>query len=141
MGLLSLLGFGGTISKPIEAIANVFSAVAKNEEEKAAAQIMLDKLQAQPEILQAQIDMLEAQSKNWFEAGWRPAIGWIAAIALFLFYVPQYIMGTYLWTVACLSEHTIVRYPIDDTGLNQLIFALLGLGVMRTAEKFTKVAK
>lgn len=141
MGLLSLLGLGDTISKPIEAIANVFTAVANNEQEKAAADLMLQKMQMQPEILQGEIDKLEAQSKNWFESGWRPAIGWVAAIALFLFYVPQYIMGTYLWTLACLDQHTIVRYPIDDTGLNQLIFALLGLGFMRTAEKFTKVTK
>src|SRR3990172_1110647 len=49
------------------------------------------------------INLADAQSGSNFRGGWRPAIGWVAAIALFFYYVPPVAMATLLWSIQCVA--------------------------------------
>ena len=84
---------------------------------------------------QIEINKAEAQHSNLFVSGWRPMIGWIGAIALALFFLPQFVAGTFFWIKAISASGTLVAFPIAADGILELVLGLLGLGVLRTVEK------
>jgi hypothetical protein len=133
---------GDAISAPITAIGNVFDKLFTSDEEKAQAKLLLEKLAMHPAELQIELNKLEAQSRSWWVAGWRPAIGWVCGIALFVYYIPQYMMATILWTKACWTTQHLLVYPIPQIeGLTNLVYGMLGLAGLRTAEKLTNKTK
>ena len=74
--------FGAGISAPIEAIGGVIDEIHTSDEEKAAAKIVMERLRQEPGKLQAAINMMEAQHRSVFVAGWRPFVGWVCGWAL-----------------------------------------------------------
>ena len=98
----------------------------KTEAEKA-------QLAAAVALVQGQLDInkTEAASGNVFVAGWRPAIGWVCALAMLWQYIVR--------PMIVLFKPTLVLPGMDDT-LWQLMFAMLGLGGLRTFEKAKGVA-
>ena len=74
-----------------------------------------------------------------FLAGWRPAIGWICALSLFFYFVPQFIAGSILWVKQMMLAKELTAFPLTIDGLTQLVFALLGTATLRTVEKGMKV--
>lgn len=82
---------------------------------------------------QSRINEVEAANTNVFVSGWRPFIGWICGFGLgtkFIF-IP---IG--VWVCSLLDITPIV--PVIETGeLMTLILGMLGLGGLRTFEKFT----
>ena len=114
----------------------------------AAAQVELQKLAAsgaiQEELAQLQavttaqsdINKVEAGSSKLFVSGWRPMIGWVCASALAFQYLVRPLVGAG-FTVA---GHPVPALPGLDDNLWQLMFGMLGMGTLRTAEKFKGVA-
>lgn len=114
---------------------------------KAQAQLELLKLQQNGELAQLNADLelakaqaatntAEASNPNVFVSGWRPFIGWTCGAGLAV----QFIAGPLCTWLAALFERT-AAFPTLDTGtLLTLLFGMLGLGGMRTAEKFKGVA-
>lgn len=90
-------------------------------------------LELQFEVIrnQAEINKIEAASGNLFIAGWRPATGWVCVIGL---------CYQFLIRPACIGFFALPMPGIEDV-LMELLFALLGLGSLRTAEKFKGVAR
>lgn len=81
---------------------------------------------------QIEVNKTEASSEGWYKGGWRPAIGYICALALFYNYI-GYPMA--LLCVALYSPETEVpTSPIDDN-MWELLLGMLGLGAMRSWEK------
>lgn len=144
MGILSIFGVGKeagevvkSVATPIEALGNVFDKLFTSDEERKAADAVMAKLAQRPMELQAEVNKLEAQHKSWWVAGWRPFIGWVCGASLGMYYLPQFFMAAVLWTRQCWQANELVPYPIADIkGLMQLVIAMLGLGLYRTAEKF-----
>ncbi len=107
-----------------------------------AARLKLAELQKSGELAQLAVDQAEAQSTNWFIAGWRPAAGWVAVISLALVYWPKAIALLVVW---CIQAYAAIRsggalpsYP--DLGLMDilgLLGSLLGFGGLRTFEKWS----
>ena len=87
----------------------------------------------------AQIDVNKEQAKHpsIFVAGARPAIMWICAFGLGWQFVFQPVA---IWFMA-ISGNTTPLTMIPTEGLMSLTLALLGLGGMRSAEKFKGVAR
>ena len=82
---------------------------------------------------QSDIDKVEAASPSVFVAGPRPAIMWVCTAALGY----QYLIRP-LWTgIALISTHPIPSpgLPGLDENLYQLLWAMLGLGAMRSFDK------
>jgi hypothetical protein len=108
--------------------------------QKAAAQLELFKLQQQGELTQIagqlEINKAEAASSSAFTSSWRPAIGWVCALALFF----QYIARPLLMWVGLVTGHQWPPLPGIDDNLWQLMLGMLGLGGLRTYEKAKGVA-
>lgn len=140
MGFLSAL-VGGGVAQPIEAIGNVFDKLFTSDEEKAQAKAVLAKMAQEPHILQAEINKIEASHRSILVAGWRPFIGWVCGVSLGTYFIPKFTLAAVLWAMKSWELQELLPYPVDGADLMQVIFALLGLGGLRTAEKFAGRAK
>lgn len=88
--------------------------------------------QFQIQIEQIKTNQAEAQSEHWFAANWRPAVGWLCAIALGYSAVLEPIMRF----VAKVMFGYVGEFPVIDTTMTmQILFGMLGLGVMRSYDK------
>ena len=87
-------------------------------------------------IGQMEINKEEAKSGSLFVAGWRPAVGWICAVALSYQFVVRPLLA---W---CSLIATIPVPPeLDIATLMTLLFGMLGMGGMRMYEKGKGVAR
>jgi len=128
MSIFSVL-FGGAAAAPINAIGGLLDKLFTSKEEKMTAEQLRLKLAAQPHLLQAEINKIEAAHRSIFVAGWRPFIGWVCGLGLF----SAFLVGPLLSYFGI----PIPDFPLDH--MMALVYALLGLGGMRTYEKFRKV--
>ena len=87
---------------------------------------------------QTDINAAEATNTSLFVSGWRPAIGWICAAALLYTYI---LVPFTVWTFAFVLNQPIPKFPVLDNNLWELMFGMLGMGGLRTYEKFKGVAK
>lgn len=133
--------FGGAVAQPIEAVGNVVDKLFTSDGEKLDKQAVLARLAQKPQLAQIELNKLEAQHRSVFVAGWRPSIGWVCAISLGAYYIPQYFMATFLWVKIVLAKGELVPYPVSGDGLMELVIAMLGLGLYRSVEKGVGRAK
>jgi hypothetical protein len=98
----------------------------------------LAQLQADLQMAQGQveIDKIEAASPSFFKSGWRPAIGWVCGVAL----ATQFLIAPLGTWVAELRGYHVTFPTLDMSTLMTLLFAMLGVGTMRTTEKIKGVA-
>lgn len=100
-----------------------------------AARLELLKLQQSGELAamtaQTEINKVEAGNPSVFVSGWRPAIGWVCALALGYQYLARPFMTAFYPTLS---------FPGLDDNLWQLMMGILGLGGLRTFEKINNVA-
>ena len=84
--------------------------------------------------LQTKINEAEAGHRTLFVAGWRPFIGWVIGIALMYNFILRdlLIFANPEWS-------DLPALQMDE--LFTILFGMLGLGGMRTYEKFKKVSK
>lgn len=80
---------------------------------------------------QMAINQAEAASSSLFVAGWRPAVGWVCAIAFGYHMVFQPAFTYFL--AACGYSFPLPVFNVEM--LSDTLYGLLGLGVMRTTEK------
>ena len=89
------------------------------------------------DLAQAQANVEQAKHPSVFVSGSRPAIMWICAFGLGWQFVFQ---PVFVWAIAVSGAD--VAIPIIPTeGLMTLTLSLLGLGGMRSAEKFKGVSR
>lgn len=85
---------------------------------------------------QTDINKVEASSSSLFVSGWRPAIGWVCALAL----AYQYLLRPLSGSIGAIFGVTIPPLPGLDDNLWQLMMGMLGMGGLRTYEKTQGVA-
>ena len=106
----------------------------------ANAKLELIKLQQSGELAsmtaQTDINKAEASNPSLFVSGWRPAIGWVCALAL----AYQYLIRPLSGSVGAIFGITIPPLPGLDDNLWQLMMGMLGMGGLRTYEKTQGVA-
>jgi len=106
----------------------------------ASAKLELIKLQQSGELAsmtaQTDINKAEANNTSLFVSGWRPAIGWVCALALFY----QYLLKPLSGVLAGLFGIVLPPLPGLDDNLWQLMMGMLGMGGLRTFEKVQGVA-
>ena len=89
------------------------------------------------DLAQTQANIEQAKHPSIFVAGARPAIMWICALGLGLQFILAPISS---WII--ITWYPTVTLPMLETGeLTSLVLALLGLGGMRTAEKWKGVQR
>ena len=86
---------------------------------------------------QLEINKAEAQSRNVFIAGWRPFIGWTCGVAMAYNYVVHPIM---IFTLAQL-DYLVAIPALDLSEMMPVLMGMLGLGGLRSFEKFKGISK
>ena len=94
---------------------------------------------------QLKINLADAKSGNIFQAGWRPAIGWVGAVSLALMYIPKALVITYIWTYQSIvtlngwdGVSALILPVFPDLGVSDiigLIMSMLGVAAMRSYDK------
>jgi hypothetical protein len=111
----------------------------KEEKERAAREIeaKLAEHLAKIDIAQLEVNKQEAAHRSMFVAGWRPFVGWTCGLALFYTYVAQPIA---MFVMAQTGD--LVQLPhLDLSTMMPVLLGMLGLGGLRTYEKFKGVSK
>jgi len=134
--MLDLLG------KLVDPVSNILDKVVEDKDQKArlAHEIATMAERHAQELAKGQIDINkeEAKSRNIFIAGWRPFVGWTCGLALFWHFlglpVTLFITGWFNLQHPPLPE-------FDMQSLMTVLLGMLGLGGMRTFEKFKGVTK
>lgn len=91
---------------------------------------------------QTEINKIEAASSSLFVAGWRPFIGWICGCALAWQFLLLPVGSWLASTVAQYLGKEAPTFPqLDNSQLYPILFALLGMGGLRTMEKIRDVAR
>lgn len=107
---------------------------------KAAAELELLKLaqagDLQTVLAQLEINAKEAAHPSIFVAGWRPFVGWSSGFGLAYATIGH---NTLSWLATLKGFPT--PPPVDTETLLYVLFAMLGVGGLRTVEKIKKVTK
>ena len=115
----------------------------KNDAQKAKEALAagLQEAVLKAEQSQLDIDEQEAKSPSVFVSGWRPGVAWVCVFGFAYQFVIQPFIGYGLSIYSTYNHLTIPPPPSLDTNqMLTLLFALLGLGGMRTVEKCQGVA-
>ena len=132
--LSSLFGAGDIVKAVGDTIDNMFT----SDEERLEKQLEIMKAQreydyleskliSEQNIAQTEVNKVEAASSSLFIAGWRPAIGWIGALALLY----QFILYPLLLWLPVKEPPK----PMDYTMLFTLITGMLGIAGLRSFDK------
>jgi hypothetical protein len=84
------------------------------------------------ELAVAQIKLNTEEAKgNWFQSSWRPATGWVCVLALMVNYLISPIAAGF----------GVVIPQADGSTLMPILMGLLGLGGMRSFDRFKGIGK
>ena len=125
-------------TEPVEAVGNVLDALFTSDKERLDKKAVLARIAQQPGLVQLEINNIEAAHKTVFVAGWRPFIGWVCGLALFYNFIARDLM---VWALALTTADTPPPPLLHLDVLKTILYALLGLGGMRTFEKLQGRAK
>lgn len=124
MGWLGNLLGGG--AKTITAFGDAIDKTFTSDEERANARAVLEKLDQSAAMVQAETNKISASHTNWFVAGGRPALLWVAAIGWLMEFVVNPIFQMY--------ANRKFDMPVEQ--MVWLTGAVLGIyGSLRTVEK------
>jgi len=113
----------------------------EDKEKRAAAEREIEKQLAthlaKIDLAQLEINKQEAAHRNIFVSGWRPFIGWSCGIAMCYAYIIQPI------TIFVLAQTgNLVTLPtLDLSEMMPVLLGMLGLGGLRSFEKYKKISK
>ena len=135
---MNVLGIGSII----ESVGKVAGDLITTDKERRELDLRERELDQKVDLSQIEVNKTEAATGSLFIGGWRPAIGWTCAIALFCYYVPYVLAATVLWVVQVTQTGQLVTRPdLGIADLMGLVMAMLGMSTLRTVEKFKKVAR
>lgn len=124
---------GGVVREVGGVIDNVWT----SDEERLNAEWRKLELEAAPHLGQVATNKQEATHKAWFVAGWRPAVGWVIALAFLYALIIEPLLG---WIFAVFLPDVQPPPQVDGAQLVSILGMMLGLGGMRTWEKWKGVA-
>jgi len=127
-------------------ISGLLDKLIPDPEARAKAQLDLRKLQQdgafkeldaqlQINLAQAEINKVEAASQNGFQAGWRPLAGYMCVAALGY----EFLLRPLLPWALTVSGVEAPPLPSLDGVLFELMFGMLGLGTLRTADRWKRI--
>lgn len=129
----------------INILPNILAIVDKSLPDKAQAELAKQRIEF--ELLaavnevnksQAETNKVEAAHRSIWVAGWRPAIGWVAALGVFWAFIGQP-LSAWAATVYGIPFALLPEFPMDQ--VMELVLAMLGMAGLRTFEKMKGVSK
>lgn len=142
MGLMDVLGLGkaagDAIASPITAIGNVFDKLCTSDDERMAAEAVMTKIRQRPDVLQIEVNKLEAQHRSIFVAGWRPFVGWVCGAALAWRFLGHELVS---WGCTMWAPDVVPPVLSGSGDLITVLLAILGMSGLRTYEKREGISK
>ncbi len=86
----------------------------------------------QLQLAQIALNTQEAKSESLFKSGWRPYIGWVCGSG----FTYQFFLRPLLQMIINLFGSEVVLVSLDMNTLLPLLLAMLGIGGLRTFEKY-----
>ena len=124
------------VSKPaetIDAIGNVFDNLFTSDDERLTHKEIKMRLAQKPQMAQAEINKVQANSRSTFVAGARPFLMWVCGVGLAMAFIVNPVI------VAFFPGVNEIDVPLDQ--MMELTLAMLGLATLRTVEKLNGVSK
>ena len=129
------MAIGAIVSAFVPFLDKVLDMIPNPEARARAKQeltLELVKIEAEQNMAQVELNKQEASHASIFVAGWRPFIGWVGGMSIAWTFLVQPLLT---W-VATVQGYT-GTFPVLDSGpLLTLVFAMLGVGTMRSFDKF-----
>jgi hypothetical protein len=124
---MDITGLSGLINT---AVNKIWPDKTEAEKQQLAAAVM---------VVQGQMDInkVEAANPSVFVSGWRPFIGWVCGGACAWNWIGLPIAKL----AAVILGHSIDLSPADLTEMMPVLLGMLGLGGLRTLEKFKGVSR
>ena len=124
---MDITGLSGLINT---AVNKIWPDKTEAEKQQLAAAVM---------VVQGQMDInkVEAANPSVFVSGWRPFIGWVCGSACAWNWIGLPIAKL----TAVVLGHSIDLSPADLTEMMPVLLGMLGLGGLRTLEKFKGVSR
>ena len=124
---------------PISSLLDKFIPDA-TERQKLAHEIatMAEKNVHEISMAQIEVNKAEAASNSIFKGGWRPFIGWVCGVAFAYHFVLQPFL---IFVLTTLGQPVPYLPEFDMASLMTVLGGLLGLGGLRTFEKYKGVTK
>lgn len=99
---------------------------------------LAEKQAHQAQLAQIAVNKAEAQHRSIFVSGWRPFVGWVTAAAL----AWHFLVAPIVLFTATLVGIEIPELPnFDMETLTTILLGMLGLGGLRSFEKFKGLTK
>jgi len=130
------------LEKLIEPVSNILDKFIQDKDQKAALAHEIATMAEQHAqalaLAQIEVNKAEASSGKLFVAGWRPFIGWICGAALAWHFILAPMIGAaFAWAGA----DAPALPAFDMQSLMTILTGMLGLGGLRTFEKYKGVSK
>ncbi|MFB8828358.1 holin family protein [Azotobacter sp. CWF10] len=137
-----------TATALLPTIASLLDRLIPDPERKAKAQLELLRLQQEGafreldaqlrlSLAQAKIDEVEAASQSDFQAGWRPLAGYVCVAGLAYEFLVRPLLP---WLLIVAGAADVPPLPSLDEVLFELVCGMLGLGTLRTADRWKRVS-
>jgi len=126
MGILSKIFGGEQAVAGVTAVGSILDNLFTSKDEKLSHEEVRIRLAQKPDMAQIELNKIEASHRSRFVAGWRPFLGWIGGLGL----ANMFLVNPWIQWVT--GQHG-PNLPEDI--IMELVFALLGLGTLRTIEK------
>ncbi|MFC0712248.1 holin family protein [Azorhizophilus paspali] len=137
-----------TATALLPTISGLLDRVIPDPQAKAQAQLELLRLQQdgafreldaalQTSLAQAKINEIEAQSQSSWQAGWRPLAGYVCVGGLAYEFLLRPLLP---WVLTVAGVQGVPPLPSLDDVLFELLFGMLGLGALRTADRWKRVS-
>ncbi|MFC0668356.1 holin family protein [Azotobacter chroococcum] len=137
-----------TATALLPTVAGLLDRLIPDPEQKAMAQLELLRLQQegafkdldaalQVNLAQAKINEVEAASQSGFQAGWRPLAGYVCVAGLAYEFLVRPLLP---WLLTVAGAADVPPLPSLDDVLFELIFGMLGLGTMRSVDRWKRVS-
>jgi len=129
------------ISSLVTPVTGLLDKFIEDKDQKAALAheiaTLADKQANEQAIAQIELNKVEAAHKSMFVAGLRPAVGWVCALAMLL----NFILIPFINLGLEFAGLDLQLDLIDMETMMPVLFGMLGLGGMRTAEKLKGVQR
>lgn len=112
----------------------------KKQREKLAHELatMAERHAHEVALAQIELNKVEAASDNIFKSGWRPLLGWICGAAFAYHFVLQPLI---IFLIVTFGGEVPELPKFEMEALMTVLFGMLGLGTLRTFEKYKHVDK
>lgn len=129
------------LSSLVTPVSGLLDKFIEDKDQKAALAheiaTLADKQANEQAVAQIELNKVEAAHQSMFVAGWRPAVGWVCALAMLL----NFILIPFINLGLEFGGLDLQLDLIDMETMLPVLFGMLGLGGMRTAEKLKGVQR